>query len=147
MTHAAPPETRRPLLALVAGVVLLALLGAVLLMASSGRRSETQAASQASPAVGDSSTLPSPLTPAETCERHVVQALARYAMAVRNGQDPDLALSAEMQSLESLEGEALLTVAYSFQVALSEPAAQSEGVAVVISRVRPGISRVCQRAG
>ncbi|MFA1538584.1 hypothetical protein [Actinomadura monticuli] len=146
--HASPPETRRPLLALVTGFVLLCLLGASsLLVASSRRGGETQSLSQASPVPSSTWTLSRPLTPAETCERAVVQALTRYAVAVRSGQNPDLAMGAEMQSLEPLASEAILTVAYSFQIALSEPAAQSEGLDATVKRVQPGIRRVCQRAG
>lgn len=92
-------------------------------------------------------TLSRPLTPAEECERHVVQALTRYAVAVRSGQNPDLALSVQMQALESPADEAMLGVAYAFQLALSEPAAQTQGLHATVKRVLPGIRRVCQRAG
>lgn len=144
--HAAPTTSRcrHRLLVAGAGLLLLTSMGVVAWTASARSGGETQTASQPTGVPQDTPSATDALSGSRACERHVTQALARYARVRLQGQDTGLALGVEQGRLSPLEYQAFSSAVNDLDTRLaSQP---GEGLAVSISIAMPPVRRICQAA-
>ncbi|MFE9102978.1 hypothetical protein [Actinomadura geliboluensis] len=149
MVHAAPPGPRRPLLALVAGFALLALLGGTAWVAASRGGGEPVAVSQASPVVRGTPASPEALKPAQACERAVLRVLVRYGSDLASGAvSVTVVTPAESEALDAVPParDAYLVVMDELTT-LVGPWGRHLPVSEAVARVTPKVRRVCQQAG